>query len=256
MAPVHITFGTQQLSESVATLAASAARWGIGFHGYDPRSEAILRTARENPEIAKLERGAGYWIWKAYILLDAFDRASDGDVIIYTDAAMSYVSDPAPLFARLAESDIVLFNCIPLPGTHRYWTKRDCLVRLGADNPENWDERLVQGGVQIYRVGPQAREFVTEWKEAMRDPQVLTDSPNLSGLPNFPEYIEHRHDMSVLTVIATRHGIKRTRSAGIPPRAEDVGDYPKIFDQHKRRNDGQPRNKSLIDAVEQAAMTQ
>lgn len=249
----HITFATAQLSESVARLVKSANAFGVSdVRVYGPADPAIIKAADENPDIARLERGAGYWIWKSYVLLDAMDRMKDGDLLLYTDAGMAYVSSPAPLLALARSSDIVLFNSLPLPGTHRYWTKRDCLILMGADTPEHWDVRLVQAGVQLYRVGAAARSFVTEWRDAMRDPRVLTDMLNTCGSPNFPEFIEHRHDMSSLTVLATKHGIRRTRSAGIPPRHEDEGDYPQIFDLHKSRNPGAPRHVSLADAVKAA----
>ena len=249
----QVSFATWQMSDSAERLVASAYAHGVdNLWIYSPSHPAVLKAILENPEIANQARGAGYWIWRAYILLDAMDQLADGDLLFYTDVGISYIGDPRPVFALAEERDIVLFNVGRLPGTHRYLTKRDTLVLLDADNAENWDERLVLPGVAIYRVNQKTRAFVRECLEAMRDPRVLTDMPNCCGLDNFPEFQLHCHDMSVVTVIATRHGIRRTRWPGIPPRPEDDGDYPQVLYRHALRNPGAPRFVAATAAAEAA----
>jgi len=241
------------MSNAVEGLVASAYAHGVEkVWVYSPAHPAFLQAIAENPEITNQAKGAGYWIWKAYILSDAMDQLGDGELLFYTDVGISYIGDPSPIFALAQARDIVLFNFTELPGTHRYWTKRDTLVLLGADNPQNWDERLVQGGLALYRVNKETRAFAREWREAMRDPRVLTDMPNCCGLENFPEFRAHFYDMSVMTVLATRGGIPRTRFPGIPPRAEDEGDYSQILYRHALRNQGAPRYVSAVDAAEVA----
>jgi hypothetical protein len=242
----HISFATSQMSGAADVLVASAYAHGVdNVWVYSPSHPAVLRAVAENPEIADHARGAGYWIWKAHILLDAMEHVPDGELLFYTDAGISYVDDPQPVFALAQARDIVLFNFTELPGTHRYRTKRDTLVLLGADNARHWDEQLVQAGTMIFRVNPRTRAFVWEWRDAMRDPRVLTDMPNSCGLDNFPEFQTHMHDMSVITVLATQHGIPRTRFPGIPPRPEDEGGYPRVLYRHALRNPGAPYYVSL-----------
>jgi hypothetical protein len=249
----HISFATWQMGQSAEGLVSSAYAHGVdNLWVYSPSHPAFLKAISENPEIANEAKGSGYWIWKAYILLDAMDQLADGELLFYTDAGISYIRDPKPIFALAEEQDVVLFNIARLPGTHRYLTKRDALVLLGADNPQNWDERLVQSGMGLYRANQKTRAFVREWLDGMRDPRVLTDMPNCCGLGNFPEFQTHGHDMSVMTVIAKRHGIRRTRWPGIPPRPEDEGDYPQILYRHTLRNFGAPHFVSAVAAAEVA----
>jgi hypothetical protein len=178
----HISFATWQMVQSADGLVASAYAHGVdNLWIYSPSHPAFLKAISENPEIANEAKGSGYWIWKAYILLDAMDELADGELLFYTDAGISYIRDPRPIFALAQDRDVVLFNIARLPGTHRYLTKRDALVLLGADNPQNWDERLVQSGMGLYRVNQKTRAFVREWLDGMRDPRVLTDMPNCCG---------------------------------------------------------------------------
>ena len=93
---------------------------------------------------------------------------------------------------------------------------------MDADVPLHWNRRQLASGVVIFRAGPRARQFFEEWKSAMRDPRALTDAPNVCGLPNFDGFIEHRHDQSILTILAVKHQIevipplKAVHAAGDP----------------------------------------
>ena len=42
----------------------------------------------------------------------------------------------------------------------------------------------------------------------MRDPRILCDGPNTCGLPNFEGFRDHRHDQSITTILAMKHGIE------------------------------------------------
>lgn len=245
-AVTHVTFATPQFTVAVDALRVTARLAGISdLRIYRPDHPAVRTAASENPEVAQYPRGAGYWIWKPYVVLDALTTLPEGSVVLYTDVAMTYVDEPSGLLARSEDAEIVLFNSALANATHRTWTKRDCLVLLDADNEQHWDRRLAQGGVQLYRVGPSARSFVAEWRDAMRDPRVLTDAPNELGYPNLDEFVEHRHDMSVLSVIAARHEIDQTRSPTVDPRPDEPGSYPRIFWTHRKRDPGLPRDTPL-----------
>jgi hypothetical protein len=233
---IHVTYGTATFNKSLELLKRSARHFGIrNIRIYRPDDPVIRRAVEENPAIMREERGAGYWLWKSYIILDALERAPDGTLVFYSDAGVTYISDPAPLLSLADRRDIVLFDNMRAIWTQRMWTKRECFVLLNADAPIHWDRRQLDAAFQLYRAGPRARAFVAELKEASRDPRVLSDAPNTCGLPNFTEFREHRHDQSVLTIFAVRHGIETFRTPKAPPEQGDSrSPYPQIFD-HRRR---------------------
>lgn len=225
----------------------SARRFGlhdIRIYGVD--HPAIRRAFDENPQIKEVRRGAGNWIWKPYILLDTLDSVAEGTVIIYTDAGMRYVGDPTPLFDLAQRNEIVLFHQRSgnLQGS---WTKRDCFVLMQADLPEYWEAVQLDASIQIYRAGAKAKRFLLELREAMRDPRILCDGPNICGLPNLEGFRDHRHDQSVATILAIKHGIETfpapkiillrdpvsgARRAGSPPQSTRA-----IFEHHRRKNE-------------------
>jgi hypothetical protein len=237
-AAVHVTFGTAEFTHSLDLLARTARDFGMhDMRSYRPDSPALQRAIAENPSIMRQKRGAGYWLWKSYIILDVLERVPDGTLVLYSDAGVSYIADPAPLLSFARTRDIVLFDNRLPTWTQRMWTKRDCFLLLNADFPNHWDRRQLDAAFQVYRAGPRARAFVTELKEASRDQRTLTDLPNTCGLPNFAEFREHRHDQSVLTICAVRHGLETFRTPKTSPEQGDSrSPYVQIFEHHRRRN--------------------
>jgi len=221
----HITYASFKFTVSAWVLAHSARQYGLTTQIYGPSGEVARGLARQYPEIMRNPRGVGYWLWKPYIIRDAMAKAADGDAVLYTDSAVVFAADPAPLFAVTRDHPIVLFE---QRGRllERVWTKRDCFVLLDADTPEFWDTPQLAATCQLYRVGPEARAFIDELCRAMSNVNVLSDLPNVCGLPNLPEYREHRHDQSVLTILATRHRLPRFRDPsqfGTPTTQEASG---------------------------------
>jgi hypothetical protein len=179
-------------------------------------------------------RGAGYWRWKPWIILDTFRHAKEGDLVLYSDAAVELIADPAPLFAMAAGRSIVLFEhgrrhdgtpSLPMS----VWTKRDCFVMMDADEPRFHDAQQFQAAFQIYRVGDESREFLRRLAEETMDDRKVSDLPNVSGLPNLPGFKDHRHDQSILSILAIKHGI---HPLGDP---SDRNQHAAPFFRHHRR---------------------
>ena len=49
-----------------------------------------------NKFILDQKRGAGYWLWKPYIIKDAFSTVNDGDYVFYVDSGAFFI-DYTPL---------------------------------------------------------------------------------------------------------------------------------------------------------------
>ncbi|TGR67577.1 hypothetical protein EN866_40605, partial [Mesorhizobium sp. M2D.F.Ca.ET.223.01.1.1] len=82
-------------------------------------------------------RGAGYWLWKPFITLDMMDRVPDGTPVLYSDAALTFIADPAPMIALSRQHPVCLFR-MSGPILQSVWTKRDCFVEMDADREEFW----------------------------------------------------------------------------------------------------------------------
>jgi hypothetical protein len=63
-----------------------------------------------NRHILNHERGSGYWLWKPYILLKELYLASEGDIIIYSDAAVNFVENITHLIRLTQNQDVIVFE--------------------------------------------------------------------------------------------------------------------------------------------------
>jgi len=237
---VHVTYRTPDFRQAERILKRSAGRFGIGdVRCYQLDHPAVALARSENPLIMAFPRGAGYWLWKPYIILDAIRSVPVGTPVLYTDVAVAYVADPAPLWSLLYIDDIVLFE--NSPGLlQRGWTKRHAFVRLNADTVEFWERRQLDAAFQLYRAGPRAIEFLEATRAAMRDPLVLIDTENDSAIEELEGFIAHRHDQSVLTIMAQKWGIRTFRAPSRLPETEAAngaaGPYGQVFHQHRMRD--------------------
>lgn len=252
----HITFGTPGYTTSVQQLQSTATEFGINTYAYTPRHPAVLELRRRSPDIMRQRHGGGYWLWKPTIILDALNHSEEGTVVMYTDSAMHMIADPRPMLRYALSYPIMIFEHKfppeggPAASLTCKWTKRDTFVLLEADTPRFWNIQQAMGGVQIYRNCQQARDFVQELAMAMADPRVLTDLPNTQGLDNLTGYRGHRHDQSVLTIIARKHDLPRfpdPTQFGFPHNRPAIDPSPdgivrpearfhNIFDIHRRRH--------------------
>jgi hypothetical protein len=202
----HVTFATVEFEQAARLLQQSTARFGLSTEVYSPASSVVVGLLAKFPEIMSQPRGFGYWLWKPAIILDLLEHLPDGDTLLYTDADMAMVADPQRLFSTAERYPIVLFEHMP-PGVFlmKEFTKRDCFVLLDADSERFWNTPQLHASIELYRVSDEARAFAREVFDAACNAQALTDCPNVCGLPNFPEFADHRHDQSILTIVARWH---------------------------------------------------
>jgi len=236
--PVHVSYATANFSQAARILRRSARRFGLDTRIYGPDGPVAAGLRARHPAVMSAKRGAGYWLWKPFIILDAMNTVPDGTAVLYTDIALSFIADPAPLLALAARNPICLFGRA-VYGPQRIWTKRDCFVELDADTPEFWNLPQLWAGMQLYRAGPEARVFLGKLCEAMANEAALTDKPNIHGLPDLPSLREHRHDQSILTILAHREGVTifpdPSQFGGWEVQPPDTP-FRQIFHLHRKRD--------------------
>lgn len=174
------------------------------------RREDLMATDfyRANRTVLDLRRGAGYWLWKPYIILQALLAAEEGDWVWYHDSGYPLETDITPIIDWADGYNDGYMPGIYLPCyKNREWTKRDCYVVMGCDVPAVWDHCLIQPGWSFWRKSPKTVAIIAEWLKYAVDPRALTDHPNVCGQPNLPEFIDHRHDQSVFTCLFAKLGL-------------------------------------------------
>jgi FkbM family methyltransferase len=170
------------------------------------------RFYRQFRALLDLPRGSGYWIWKPFLILQQILALQDGDYVVYHDTGwvpgrFGFDRSLAPLFDwsdAHADGCFPGLPCVALP--NRSWTKRDCFIRMDCDSEPFWNAPQISATWSIWRRSARSIEFLCAWLRRATDPFSVTDHPNASGKDNFPEFIDHRHDQSILTNLAIATG--------------------------------------------------
>ena len=199
--------------------------------------------SKRNQYILNKPRGNGFFMWKPYIILDAFNNLQEDDVVIYVDAGLRVIGNLNPLFQvaqKGSKVGRVIFK-LPAVGVPHHlaktWTKRDCFILMDCDSEEYWNTDMTNGAVSLWKKTPENIAFLEEWLQYLKDPRIITDDDNICGKPNFLEFRGHRHDQSVLSLLAKKYDFELFRDPTQygNEELEDFNNspYPQLFHHHR-----------------------
>lgn len=205
---------------------STASGYVFGFDNVMQYSKGDLATTfyMDNNHILDQSRGAGYWLWKPYLILETLKNIKDGDILMYIDSGACFVSHAGTLFKMLDTQDIVLFD---MPYFYnRTYIKRDCFELMGCTEEMYRIGAHWNGAFQLYRKSEESIKFVTEYLEWCKDERILTDLKSTTG-PEDNSFVDHRHDQAVLSLMAIKYGIK----PNIDP--SQFGRHEQIINHHR-----------------------
>ena len=164
----------------------------------------------DNKEILDKPKGLGYWLWKPYIILKALESIEHGDIVIYSDCGIEIIKSIIPLIDICKDQDpVLLFGNGNF--TNATWTKRDCFVLMNCDAESYWYSPHCDAAFSIFRKCDLSIQFLNEWLNYGKDMRIITDDANECGLQNLPEFIEHRWDQSILSLLAQKYQLSLYR---------------------------------------------
>jgi hypothetical protein len=162
---------------------------------------------RKNEFILQYPRGAGYWVWKPYIIYHTLRTLQKDDILFYSDAGAEFISSLDEYMFDLCHQDpvgVILFKNNP-QNLNKIWTKRDCFYYMNADQEEYINSPQLTATFQLCRKTEESLEFYRQYLDYSQDPRIITDAQNTCGLPNYPEFQDHRHDQSILSLLQLKH---------------------------------------------------
>jgi len=147
-------------------------------------------------------RGAGYWVWKPYIILNHVKNMNNDDILMYTDSGCHFINNATPLFNILeqTENKVLVFN---LAQIEKDWTKRDCFKKINCDTVEYTDSKQIMSTFFMCKKNDFSINVLEQWYEQISDLHMVADeyvSPSVEK--NYDSFKEHRHDQSLLSLIS------------------------------------------------------
>lgn len=194
-----------------------------------------------NKEILSNPRGGGYYLWKPYVFYRGYQELQEGDYLIYTDAGAVYVDKIQKLIDCMEREQVnlMLFS-LQNEMLERRYTKRDAFILTGCDEERYADTPQSIGGYMVCKKSQEVEDFFQEVLSYAQDIRIISDRPNTMGKENYPDFIDHRHDQSVISLISKKRGIKKFRDPSqhglinrYPEDVEKRSSYPQIIDSHR-----------------------
>lgn len=209
-----ITFYNSNFYEEERKITCNAVGHYFDYYKHYTFEDIDQKFIEDNKDIFSYSKGCGYFIWKPYVILNYITKyVDDGDLLVYMDTNQSFDDTIWNSIPKHLENNIiyVLRNIRPNEGIchpQTTWTKRDCFVLMGCDSEKYWNSYQVQANVIAVKKNKESLDFLNEWQNSCLDINVISDKPNICGLPNFPNFYEHRYDQSVLTNLITKYNIE------------------------------------------------
>lgn len=189
-------------------LHKSTIPYGMNAHFRWDRSQ-LKRTAfyKENREVLDGKKGAGYFLWKPFIILDALEKINEGEILIYADNAVYFIASPEEEIKQCIENKG--FFLIQAYGhLCAQYVKRDAFHYMQQDTPEYHHAHMVQASFLIFQKNNTTVSFVKEWLHYCKNKHIVTDWENVCGKENLAGFKNHLFDMSVLSLLVAKHHIE------------------------------------------------
>lgn len=215
-----ITFATPNGSylkdaKDLCVSAMTVANFDTALIGGIQSLDRLFKT--QNAHILREARGAGYWLWKPYVILKHLTELSDGDVLCYCDSAYRFLSDARNIADKwLSDGDIGACHNKPNDSawqehTDRKYTKHDTfeLMRVPPGDERERIKSTTQAwaGFVVLRKSATSVAFVREWLHYAQNYQIITDSTSTTA-PEDPGFKENRHDQSIYSILLKMNHIR------------------------------------------------
>uniref|UniRef100_A0A7S4B5A7 Nucleotide-diphospho-sugar transferase domain-containing protein n=1 Tax=Chrysotila carterae TaxID=13221 RepID=A0A7S4B5A7_CHRCT len=163
-------------------------------------------------------RGAGWWRWKPYTILQKLTSMREGEVLVHLDYDLVPTTDLRALFCigQKVRKGVGAFH-MPCH-TDRAWTKRELAHEMRATD-EMLDTVQIYAGLLVLRKNAFTLSFVREWLEWTTTGEWATDA--YARAAQHAGFVEHRHDQSILSLLTKKHLVK---SFPFPTTSHDVRD--------------------------------
>lgn len=200
-----VNYANGEPYESYRKINTRTAKWfGKADRVIEYSSKDIPQSYKEvYKNIFAYKRGGGLWLWKPYLINKALDEIKDGDWLMYLDAGTTVIRDLHHIVRHTEGQGLDIF-LMEQPLLSRQFTKRECYVKMGL---EDHGENQVLGLLLLLRKSSTSVAFVKEWLNLCEDEEMLSPKKFHPEIAEFPDYVSHREDQSVLNLLRLKYNV-------------------------------------------------
>lgn len=193
-------------------LIESAKRFGISNIKKWTRKEFLKEPFYDDhKDLLDVKVGAGMWIWKPYIILEALKKVKEGDFVVYSDTSLFFSEDPEVLFRICEQNNGFFFIEMDSSWKLSMLCKRDVFHYLNIDNENYYNAPLTEAFFMIFQKKPETVNFLIEWLSLCLDKKLIHQN-SFSGLNEISNFKGHPCDMPLLAISRLKHNIEGFRN--------------------------------------------
>lgn len=196
-----ISFGSNGYEKTLEKLSESSKQFFDDVIIYNEKDIEELKN--KYPQHFYNGRGYGYWLWKPYLILKTLNNMSEGDALMYCDATTHFINDPHPLMELTNLQDVVVFST---EYTNKQFTKYDTFYGMECLSDEYSNGKHANAAFLIIKKTDNSIGVMNQYFKYCCDYNIVSDSINING-KNFTEFIDHRHDQSILSLLTIKNGL-------------------------------------------------
>lgn len=161
---------------------------------------------KENKTLLDLPRGAGYWAWKPFIILEVLKVMNEGDVVLYSDCGdLLHPNIGNYIKNYLLTEEVLLVSSEGPMFKQKIWTKKECFVQMNCDENKYKECLQLEAGVVAFKKCNKSINLVKEWLNYCLIPSIINDEKDEKI--QLQEFKDHRHDQSILTNLVIKHNL-------------------------------------------------
>ena len=211
-----VTFASPRFRHRQLLLGWSALANGVtnSVTHWTPRKILVAGFENRCPSIRLSERGSGFYAWKPFIIQKKLTEVPEGDIVFYCDIGRTFpyklLSGSLQFFLdwmKAHKQSVMPGIQIPWGGPMSMWTKRDAFVSMSMDSTQVYSSSPIQASFSIWVNNLASRDIAKAWMVLSADRQMISDDASKLGLPELPDFREHRHDQSLLSLVCLKRGV-------------------------------------------------
>lgn len=174
------------------------------------KTDMNIEFAEKNKRILEMPRGGGYWLWKPYIINETLKKLEEGDLLFYLDSKYFFIEEFSNLYREPIQSkDIIVWK--NKPNEQEWfmcnWCKMSVIEKYNIKDIVFKDKvNDCWAGCIVLKKTDFSINFIREWFDMCCVYDDITDST--SSIQNHIEFIEHRHDQSLLSIQLHKYNIE------------------------------------------------
>lgn len=176
----------------------------MGYNVIEYSPENLSQNFKEkNKNILSKEIGAGYWVWKPYIILEEINKSNEDEIIFYIDSGDlinesfgEYLSDHFKHF------DYILYEGDRINSDY---TKPEVFQELKLGD-EYKNAIQLEAGICGFKKTEKNIKFLNEWLELCQNQKLVSDDRYNLEIKN-EGFIQHRRDQSLLTILKVKYNM-------------------------------------------------